>query len=76
MYKLFLLITPLALLGCGISSETTSEKIKAVQEKQESLGQIDYRIDGDYLHEFRLKDGTRCVYQYRGGLACEWKDKQ
>ena len=27
----------------------------------------------DYIHEGRLADGTRCVFHFRGGVTCEWR---
>lgn len=35
---------------------------------------IEYRLPHGNVHEFNLKDGTRCVvFDYRGGITCEWK---
>lgn len=26
--------------------------------------------------EFRLKDGTRCVKSYNGGITCDWEENR
>jgi hypothetical protein len=26
------------------------------------------------IYETTLSDGTRCIFVYRGGIDCEWKD--
>jgi hypothetical protein len=34
---------------------------------------IQYDTHDTWINEFRLKDGTRCVYVRAGGVTCDWE---
>jgi hypothetical protein len=55
-----LLLAALLLAGCGPTAATEEYNV----------------ANGNGgVYEFRLKDGTRCVHAYRGGVDCDWRGR-
>lgn len=55
----------LALSACG----------KKVEPGHEEQSATRIEIDGGFVREIRLADGTPCVIYTRGGIDCNWGGK-
>ena len=63
--KVILMTLVLMLSACQVEYSTT---------KADDTKLTEYDLPGmDNVHEFYLKDGTRCVAAHHSGLACQWK---
>lgn len=72
MKKLALLLSIVCILG-GCQRKEVVDTVSYKRENPEDSFTIHKGEQDVGIHEFSLKDGTRCVTVYANGITCDWR---